>query len=152
MASVGAIANMSSVADKKLYQAMADINTAFPDVEPAILPTFRDPRYQDAARREVIAAWAERLAVAMGVSSVVVEEAEPVESEVTEDDAAVNSDGGAYDGMTKRQLRALANERGIPNEGLNNVAELKDALQAADGFTEDEQSQMDAMGDSGEAG
>jgi hypothetical protein len=150
MASRAAIATMNDLAFKRLYRAMADISEAFPEVEPATLPSFRDIRYQEAARYDALASWAERLAVAMGVSSVpvVVEEVEIVEDEI---DTDTDTGGSKYSDMSNRQLRRLADERGINTAPLRSKAELIDALQAADGFTEDEQQQMDEALDNGEA-
>lgn len=148
MASRGAIAAMSDIAFKRLFVAMADINTAFPDVEPAVLQSFRDIRYQEAARYDALASWAERLAVAMGVSSVPeVVEPEPDVEDTNEPEVA-GSETIAYADMSNNKLRKLAKQRGI---SLHDRDEIIDALQAADGFTEDEQAQMDAMGDDGAA-
>lgn len=47
---------------------------------------------------------------------------------------------GDYSDMSNTKLRKLAKERGIT---LHERTEIIDALQAADGFTEDEQQQMD---------
>ncbi len=138
MASRAVIATMNDSAFKRLYQAMADISQAFPEVEPATLPSFRDIRYQEAARYDAMASWAERLAVAMGVSSVPV----PVEDVVIIEDEmdTSNDDTSDYNTLNNAKLRKLAKERGI---ALHDRTEIIDALQAADGFTEDEQQQMD---------
>ncbi len=137
MASRAATATMSDLAMKRLLQAMKDINAAYPEVEPAVMPSYRDIRYQEAARYDALASYAERLAVAMGVSSVPapVEEVEIVEDEID------NSDDGTsdYSQYTNKQLRTMAEERGINAAPLRNKAELIDALEAADGLTEDEQ-------------
>jgi hypothetical protein len=66
------------------------------------------------------------------------------EAEVVEDQLDKSADGGQYHSMSNRDLRALAKERGI---SLHDRTEIIDALQAADGMTEDEQ----AAQDSGEA-
>src|SRR5688572_8097624 len=110
MASRGAIATMNDLAFKRLYRAMADIGEAFPEVEPATLPSYRDIRYQEAARYDALASWAERLAVAMGVSSVpiVVEDIEVVEDEIDTDDST-----SEYSELSNTKLRKLAEERGI---------------------------------------
>jgi hypothetical protein len=173
MATIGAIATMSDLAFKKLFQAMTDINTAFPDVEPAILPAYRDVRYQEASRYQAMADWAARLAVAMGVSSIPDVVAQAVESpaddipftdaaseyvpqevkgdvfpleaksEASEESAETDD---PYEGMTNKELRAVADERGIATKSLHSQAELINALLAADvrkAQTENEQADAD---------
>lgn len=165
MASRAAIATMNDLAFKRLYRAMSDISEAFPDVEPAVLPTYRDIRYQEAARYDALASWAERLAVAMGVSSIPVEVEKPdpeiVEDEMDEDidastaptekvvtqdvemaedeqsfDTSSDDSSSDYSTLSNTKLRKLAKERGI---ALHDRGEIIDALEAADGLTEDEQ-------------
>ncbi len=138
MASKGAIATMNDLAFKRLYRAMSDISEAFPEVEAAVLPTYRDSHYQEAARYDVLATWAERLAIAMGVSSVpvAVETLEIVEDEI--DNSAVDSTSD-YSSFSAKELRAEADARGIHTAPLRSKVELIDALEAADGLTEDQQ-------------
>lgn len=138
MASRAAIATMNDLAFKRLYRAMADISEAFPEVETAILPSYRDIRYQEAARYDALATWAERLALAMGVSSVpVIEEVPLVTEDETED--TPEDDNSDYNSFTAKELRAEADARGIDTKAFRTKDEVIDALEAADGMTEDEQ-------------
>ncbi len=134
MASKGSIARTSELALIRLYQAMADIGTAFPEVEPSVVERYRDPNYQAAARLDAIAGWAERVAVAMGVSSVpvIVDDVEVIEEES-------DNSSGDYSSFSAKELRAEADARGINTAPLRSKVELIDALEAADGLTEDDQ-------------
>jgi hypothetical protein len=58
----------------------------------------------------------------------------------TENVAAQTSESNDYGSMSNRDLRALAKERGIT---LHDRTEIIDALQAADGMTEDQQAAQD---------
>lgn len=71
-------------------------------------------------------------------------QAEPVQPEAVGNEETDDSEhNSVYSGMTKKELKIEADNRGVNIDGLRSNAEIIDALEAADGLTENEQAAED---------
>ncbi len=104
-----------------MVAAMGALSEQF-DIETAALPLRgRDAELLRAEQFESLAGWLERLAGAFAAPPVVTD----------------------YAAMTKAELSALADERGITYTSRTTKDELTDALLASDGVSEDAQAALD---------
>lgn len=133
MASTQSIAELRGRSITRLESGFAKLSEATGVKVPVIVTQSkgRDPMFDQAKLLETFANWMDAYI-----------------AEIMPETQEERVDAGNYGEFSNKELRAIADERGIDARALRSKAELIDALEAADGLTEDEQASLHSKDES----
>lgn len=127
MATKGYIGILREQAMKRIQASAALIEDAF-GIAPPILPANRDLDYQEATRLDALANWLESLSTALTSKKA------PARKKSSNEPQVQN-----YEDLTVKELRALADTRGIDHSAIQLKADLIAVLQGPSPVVETEE-------------